>query len=210
MRKNQYPGKFIVFEGLDGSGQSTQADLLVNFLQEKKQKLAFGHTGVHLTKEPTPSLIGGLIRGQLNNDWKSNAACLQLLFAADRLYHIEKEIEPLLERGITVICDRYFFSSVAYGAAQGLKEKWLLEINDNALIPDILFMLKVSPKVCIQRIAANRHGFTLFEKEPIFQEVWKNYVKTVTKFPYANIIEGEQPIQKVAKDIQNILQKKLG
>lgn len=109
MKNNTYPGKFIVFDGLDGSGQSTQAGKLVDFLNLPEQKLKFGHTGVQVTKEPTSSLIGGLIRSQLTHEWKSSQECLQLLFSADRAHHLEKEIIPLLERGVTVICDRYFF-----------------------------------------------------------------------------------------------------
>lgn len=209
MKKNTYPGKFIVFEGLDGSGQSTQASLLADFLQEKQQRKRFGHTGVEVTKEPTSSLIGGLIRGQLNHDWKSSAECLQMLFAADRLYHLEKEIIPLLERGITVISDRYFYSSVAYGTVTIKDPEWLLHINDKILLPDAVFLLKVSPKVCVQRIAANRHGFTLFEQEEMLEKIWGNYVPLAKRFRQMNIINGEQPPGKVAKDIQNILVKKL-
>ena len=209
MHKNTYPGKFIVFEGLDGSGQSTQAGLLADFLAEKAQKKLFGHTGIEVTKEPTSSLIGGLIRGQLNHDWKSSAECLQILFAADRLHHVEKEVIPLLERGITVISDRYFYSSVAYGTVDIGDTEWLLQINDKVLIPDIVFLLKVSPKVCVQRIATNRHGFTLFEQEEMLEKIWKNYMPLTKRFKQMNIINGEQPPGKVAKDIENILVKKL-
>ena len=208
MQKNTYPGKFIVFEGLDGSGQSTQVDLLFEFLQNKKQKHRFGHTGVHITKEPTSSLIGGLIRGQLSNDWKSNPECLQLLFAADRLYHLEKEIVPLLESGIIVICDRYLFSSIAYGGVEIKDQNWLLKINENALKPDIVFLLKVSPKVCVQRIRENRYGIELFEKEEILAKVWKNYEKLAKKFENIHTINGEQPVDKVAKSVRDFFVEK--
>jgi len=76
MVKRKYPGKFIVFDGLDGSGMSTQAGRLAAFLSEKEQKFKFGHTGVHSTKEPTSNLIGGLIKSQLIHDWKSSPECL--------------------------------------------------------------------------------------------------------------------------------------
>lgn len=209
MQKNPYPGKFIVFEGLDGSGQSTQAGLLADFLQEKQQRKRFGHTGVEVTKEPTSSLIGGLIRGQLNHDWKSTAECLQMLFAADRLYHLEKQIIPLLERGIIVICDRYFYTSVAYGTVDIKDPEWLLKINDKVILPDIVFLLKVSPKVCMQRIAASRYGFTLFEQEEMLEKIWKNYIPLTKKFKNIHLVNGEQPPDKVAKDIQTLLTKKL-
>jgi dTMP kinase len=209
MNKNTYLGKFIVFEGLDGSGQSTQSELLFEFLKEKSQIRRFGHTGVHLTKEPTASLIGGLIRGQLNKDWASNPETLQLLFAADRLHHLEKEVVPLLERGITVVCDRYFYSSVAYGAAEIGDEKWLTQINSKVLEPDMVFLLKVSPKVCIQRIAANRHGFTLFERIEKLEQVWKNYSKLAHRYKNLKMIDGEKSVDKIAHNIQKFVLEEL-
>ncbi len=208
MRKNPYPGKFIVFEGLDGSGQTTQVNLLVDWLSEKQQKVRFGNAGAHLTKEPTASLIGGLIRSQLNSDWQSGAECLQLLFAADRLYHLEKEIIPLLERGITVVSDRYLFSSIAYGEAAGIKdEKWLYEINEHALQPDIVFLLSTSPKVCIERIHSERYSIALFEKEAMLEEVWKNFTKIERS--HSSILQrinGEAPIDRIAQNVQTVIQ----
>src|SRR3989338_2983887 len=111
-------GKFIVFEGLDGAGSSTQANRLADYLRLSGKKAI-------VTKEPTNNMIGGLIRGQLTSDWKTWPECLQLLFSADRAHHLEKEIIPLLKQGITVITDRYFFSTLAYGA---------LEIKDMDLL----------------------------------------------------------------------------
>ena len=210
MRKNKFPGKFIVSDGLDGSGQSTKAARLIDCLNDPKQKLRFGHTGVHLTKEPTSGLIGGLIRGQLNHDWQSSPECLQLLFAADRAWHLEKEIIPLLEKGIIVVCDRYFFSSLAYGAV-GIKDaNWLFQINSNFLLPDITFFLRVSPKICLERIQKNRHGITLFEQEQILEKVRGNYKRLVPKFKNIYVIPGERPADKIAKDIIGIVGKKLG
>src|SRR3989338_8854070 len=112
MEQNKYLGKFIVLEGLDGSGQSTQAANLVDFLNAAAEKLRPGCAGAHLTKEPTNNLIGGLIRAQLTSEWKTKAECLQLLFAADRAHHLEKTVAPLLEKGIWVVSDRYFFSTI--------------------------------------------------------------------------------------------------
>jgi dTMP kinase len=209
MVKSKYPGKFIVFDGLDGSGMSTQAGRLALFLNEKEQKLKFGHTGVHSTKEPTSSLIGGLIKSQLTHDWKSSPVCLQLLFSADRAYHLEKEIIPLLERGVIVICDRYFFSTLAYGNRDINDMAWLLNIQKKFLLPDITFFLRVSPKVCIERIRRERFEVTLFEKEEILKKVWENYEKLAKKFKNINIINGEKPIDKITRDITKIVQKKL-
>lgn len=205
MNKNNYPGKFIVFDGLDGSGQSTQAGALVDFLNESKQKLKFGHTGAYLTKEPTSSLIGGLIRSQLTHDWKSSQECLQLLFSADRVHHLEKEIIPLLERGVTVVCDRYFFSTIAYGSLDIKDRKWLLDLNKNFLLPDLTFLLKVSPKICIERIQKTRYGITLFEKEELLAKVWSNFEKLAKQFKNIYVINGERPVDKISEDIKKII-----
>lgn len=209
MQKNTHPGKFIVFDGLDGSGQSTQAGALVDFLNESKQKLRFGHTGAHLTKEPTSSLIGGLIRSQLTHDWKSSQECLQLLFSADRAHHLEKEIIPLLERGVTVVCDRYFFSTIAYGSLDIKDRKWLLALNKNFLFPDLTFLLKVSPKICIERIQKARYGITLFEKEELLAKVWSNFEKLAKQFKNVYVINGERPVDKIFEDIKRIINRKL-
>lgn len=210
MIKNPYSGKFIVFDGLDGAGQSTQARRLVDFLDEKKQKLQFGHTGACLTKEPTTSLIGGLIRGQLTHDWKSSPECLQLLFSADRAHHLEKEVIPLLERGVIVVCDRYFFSTVAFGNLEIKDWDWLVNVNKNFLLPDITFFLKVSPKICIERIRKTRYGFTLYEKEMILESVWKNFEKLAKEFKNVYIINGERPVEKIAQEVRAIVAKKFG
>lgn len=209
MIKNTYPGKFIVFDGLDGSGMSTQTAKLADFLNEKNQKLKFGHTGTHLTKEPTSSLIGGLIKSQLTHDWKSSQECLQLLFSADRAYHLEKEIIPLLERGVIVICDRYFFSTLAYGSLAIQDFNWLLNLQKQFLVPDITFFLKVSPKICIERISKERFESTLFEKEEMLGKVWKNYKKLAKRFKNIHVLNGERPVDKIAHDIQKIVIKKL-
>jgi len=122
MIKNPYPGKFIVFEGLDGSGSSTQASKLRDWLNRAQKELILGKPRAQLTKEPTNNIIGGLIRGQLTGDWKTRPECLQLLFAADRSHHLEREIIPLLKDGVTVISDRYFFSTIAFGAAENMRQ----------------------------------------------------------------------------------------
>jgi dTMP kinase len=162
-----------------------------------------------ITKEPTSYLIGGLIKSQLSRDWKSSQVCLQLLFAADRAYHLEKEILPLLKKGINVISDRYFFSSLAYGNLEINDMNWLIEINRKFLLPDLTFFLKVSPKICIQRIKKDRFQITLFEKEKILKKVWKNYEILAKKFKNVFVINGERSIEKIAQEIREIAIKKL-
>lgn len=194
MQKNLYPGKFIVFEGIDGSGQSTQAAKLVDFLRGEGVK-------AHLTKEPTNNLIGGLIRAQLTHEWQTKQECLQLLFAADRAHHLEKEIIPLLEKGIWVVSDRYFFSTIVYGFLEIQDWEWLKEINKHFLLPDISFFLKVSPKVGLERIKKNRFEIELFEKEAMLTKVWQGYERLAKEVDKVYIIDGEKTTDEVLGEI---------
>lgn len=202
MQKNPYLGKFIVFEGLDGSGKSTQAEMLFSYLKQKGQK-------VHLTSEPTRYLIGGLIKSWVTHDWKSTPECLQLLFAADRAHHLDKEIIPLLKREITVISDRYFLSSLAFGALEVKDGDWLFDINKKFILPDLIIILKVRPRTCIRRMAKEKFSLTLFEKEKKLKKVWQNYQKIAKKFKNTYIIEGEDSMEGVFSQIKALLNYKL-
>jgi|SRR3989344_3032767 len=197
MIKNPYSGKFIVFEGLDGSGQSTQAELLFEYLKKHGEK-------IYLTSEPSQSLIGGLVRSQLQNHWQSNSECLQLLFTADRAFHLEKEIIPLLKKGITVICTRYILSTLAYGNIDIKDGKWLICINEKFISPDTTFLLKASPKICLRRIKKERFHEELFEKEEKLAVVFKNYLKFAKEFKNVHIINGEKSIKEVFKRVCKI------
>jgi len=196
MLKNTYPGKFIVFEGLDGSGQSTQTSLLRDFLIEKGEQ-------VLITKEPTKdSEAGKKIRQILDEKTKEDPAELQKLFAKDREEHLEKVIIPALQEGKIVISDRYFYSSLAFGSSDGVDLEWLTKLNDGFLLPDIAFILKVSPKICVERIDKRGTAKTLFEKEAKLAKVWEGYEKLAEIFKNIIIINGEKPIQEVFEDIK--------
>lgn len=196
-------GKFIVFEGLDGSGSSTQVAMLIDFLKTKYKTF--------LTKEPTNGLIGGLVRSQLTGDWKASPECLQLLFAADRAHHLQREIIPALKEKRIVVCDRYFFSTIAYGGLE-LKKDWLMKLNQLFIVPDLTIILKVRPSECIKRIKGSRFRLELFEKEKKLKKVWQNYQWLVDKYPNVKIIDGEQDknavFQEVVKQMAKIFDKK--
>ena len=203
MRKNSYPGKFIVIEGLDGSGQSTQANLLNDFLTKKGLK-------VILTKEPTKdSEAGRKIREVLDKKEKMEPSQLQELFAQDRKEHLENLILPALKEGKIVISDRYFFSSFAYGTASGLDLEWLIKINNNFLLPDITFLLKVSPEVCLERIAKRNQERTIFEEKEKLARVWDVYKILPTRFENIFLIDGEKSIEEVLEEIKKIINQKL-
>lgn len=194
-------GKFIVIEGLDGSGQTTQIALLEKYLKEKGHK-------VHLTFEPSQNIIGGLIKGLLTNQWKLSNTGMQLLFCVDRAHHLESEVMPAIEQGNIVISSRYYFSTMAYGALDNDLD-WLMKLNEKFPQPDLAFFLKVSPKECIRRITNSRFRQEFFEKVKKLEKVLKNYLKIFGsgKFQNVFVIDGEQSITEVAGQIAKIADK---
>jgi len=129
MKKNSYGGLFIVFEGLDGSGQSTQAALLKEYFLTQSRR-------VFLTKEPTLWTKDGRRIKEILDEKESIAPLkLQELFVADRAEHLAREIIPALRQGIIVICDRYFFSTIAFGGLDTSIDK-LVQMNDEFIYPD--------------------------------------------------------------------------
>ena len=194
MKKHNYSGLFIAIEGLDGSGSSTQVDLLVKNLN----KLGFYTYG---TKEPTNNLIGGLIRGALTHDWKAAPECLQLLFAADRSHHLDREIIPGLAKGNISVTDRYFFSTIAFGSID-LEREWLIGINDQFISPDLAIFIKVPPRECIRRISKSRNQFELFEEERKLKKVWQTYEDLASDKRWnAIIIDGTKSIAQIEEEI---------
>ena len=190
---------FIAIEGLDGSGQSTQTRLL------KKWFISIGKSCI-ATKEPTNGLIGGLIRAQLMGEWRSNPEALQLLFAADRAVHLEKEILPALDKGTNVITDRYLFSSIAYGMVD-LDKEWLKQINSRFRLPDITIYLNVSPEECLNRLKGSRTRLELFEREDYLKKVHKNYMVVSKDYKNFFVIDGEKPIKEVHENIITLIKK---
>ena len=199
MIENNYIGKFIVFEGLDGSGQSTQAGLLKDFLIGKG-------FDVILTKEPTrDSEAGKKIKEILEEKIKKDPAKLQELFTRDREEHLDKLIIPALKERKFIVCDRYFFSTFAYGVSDGLDLDWLIKINENFLLPDLTFLLKVKPEVCIKRIEKRGTPKALFEKTEKLAKVWQIYEKLPEKFKDIFVIDGEKTIEEVFSQVKEIL-----
>ncbi len=191
-------GKFIVFEGVDGSGKTTQAKLLVDLFKKNKIPAVY-------TKEPSKSKVSVLIKNILKEKTKINAAALQLLFAADRTVHLEKEIIPQLEKGITVVCDRYFFSSLAYGKMSGVSLEWLMAVNSTFLSPDLVIFVDALPSECIRRINASRDKKELFEKEEKLSKTRENFLLISKKFNNFFIVDGNKSITEINKEIMAIL-----
>jgi dTMP kinase len=150
---------FIVFEGIDGSGKTTQARLLA-------QKL----NGVY-TSEPTSSDYGLKIRKLLNST-NSNDTELALLFALDRLKHCQTIQTHLKTK--PVICDRYYYSSLAYQSMAGVDKEWLKQINKHFLEPDVIVFIKTNVEQAISRLDTNEK----YERKEFLMKVQEEYEKT--------------------------------
>ncbi|MCL5411248.1 MAG: dTMP kinase [Patescibacteria group bacterium] len=200
MIKNDFPGLFIDIEGLDGGGSSTQCSLVGDFFKSEGIK-------VFTTKEPTNNVIGGLIRGVLTNTLCLSSDALQLLYAADRAHHLNREIIPMLKSKNIVITDRYAWSSLAFGSID-LDGDWILGLNKNFICPDISIFVKVSPEICITRIKKDRFDVELFEEEKKLIKVWQTYEFLHQKFPQLiKVVNGERSKELVKKEIIDIVQK---
>ena len=205
MLDNPYKGKFIVFEGLDGSGQTTQVKLLAEFLKNLPAQ-AGNKFKVLTTKEPTlDSKAGKLIRAVLDKKEKIPPKKLQELYAQDRKEHLNKVIIPNLKKGKIVISDRYFFSSFAYGSL-AVPLSYLLKINDKFLLPDITFFINTKPRTSFLRIKKRGKKQTFFEVENKLRKVYQNHKKIFKKFKNVIFIDGEKSILKVHQEIKKYAQ----
>ena len=187
----------IVFEGIDGSGQTTQSKLLADYLISKNYK-------VFLTKEPTNNEIGKLIRKILNKEIEFNNLGLQLLMMADRAYHM-KEIRNYLMNNFIVVCDRFWFSTVAYGAENEKMFKFLFKINSEFFgFPDFLIILDVDPEIALKRKEAKE----IFENVEKLKRVRENYLKiekVAKKYTKVFVINSSKSIEEVQKEIRERL-----
>ncbi len=193
----------IVLEGLDGAGTTTQAQRLVAALE------ASGRAAV-MTREPSDGPVGRMIRemlvgGHALGDGRSvSQPTFSLLFAADRMDHVQREVGPALARGKIVVSDRWYHSSLAYQGT-GAERAWIKELNRHALRPDLTIFLRVAPKVAAARRVAAGRAQELFEDLPMQERVAANY-ETVLRELAAHgerieILDGEQPLDQVTQAI---------
>lgn len=205
--EENYKGKFIVFEGIDGSGISTQTQRLKSLLESE-----YGIKAV-LAKEPSEGPIGTVIRQILSGRMIGvDDSSLALLFAADRIDHNDNKIIPVLNNGDFIICDRYLWSSYAY---QGMKNdiQWIEEINKYALKPDLTIFIKVRPETSLKRITSSRHKTEIFEEIEILQQVLNNYIKLFNQWKDLGeaviVIDGEQDPLIVQQEIRLAIEQYL-
>lgn len=199
---------FIVLEGIDGSGKSTQARLL-------EERLKNESIPVHRTFEPTNNKIGQIIRSVIRQEEKVNPETLAALFVADRLDHILDTtygMKTQLAQGHYVICDRYYFSSYAYHSLD-VPMDWVISANSlcaTLLKPHIIFFIDVDPNVSMQRIANNREQTDLFETKSQLEQIHQNYLIAFEKKKneeHIVFINGNQSEAAIHEEIYHILKQ---
>ncbi|MEZ4441463.1 MAG: dTMP kinase [Polyangiaceae bacterium] len=205
-----HDGRFIVFEGIDGAGTTTQSHRYAAYLRERRRP-------VHVTHEPSEGPVGLMLRLGLNSRLKlgasNQAQCMALLFAADRLDHVAHEIEPHLRDGTVVICDRYDMSSIAYQTATSRDddkeafEAWVRALNRFAPRPDATIVLDVSPEEADRRRRARLEAQELYEDLDLQAQLAALYRDAEALVPGDRVIriDGDQSADAVAADVQAAL-----
>lgn len=203
-------GIFIVLDGMDGSGKSELVKLLHNYLFSKNKKYR-----ILTTREPTNGTYGKEIREILANekDPKQNADKLLDLFIKDREDHLKNIIIPFLEKSNNnevniVLCDRYYYSTIAFQATQGIDIQMLIEKNKNFLKPNIAFIMDLNPEIALERIKHRQKE--KFEQIEFMNSLRKKFLE-LPKLLEDNIqiIDASKEINDVIEEIKKEVSKLL-
>jgi dTMP kinase len=196
-------GIFICIEGLDGSGKTTHAYRLVRNLQKK------GFDAVYTT-EPSRGELGKFIRASVLQGKKRVPRVVEaLLFAVDRVEHLEKMVKPALKEGKIVVSDRCVYSSLAYQGAAGLDLEWIEEINRMALPPDLAIYIDVPPEVVVERIRRKKSVMERLETQRKVKDVYMKYVKNGKLVPVNGDKRKGEVTRNILMVILDFLQKKV-
>jgi dTMP kinase len=193
---------FVSFEGLDGSGKTTQAELLRARLEAEGEEVV-------TTREPGGTELGERIRELVLHGGHVAPWAEALLYAASRAQHVDEVIRPALERGASVICDRYLDSSVAYqGGARGLGLERVLELNLAAvggLLPDRTFLLLLDPAEVPARLR-REHDRLEREGDDFHAGVDAAYRELAARFPERIVVlDGTRPAEMLAEEVYGAL-----
>ncbi len=210
MPHRMHNAPFIVLEGIDGAGTTTHTARLVAALRERELV-------VHATREPSDGPVGVLLRQILTGRVVTGAptgvpgwSTLGLLFGADRLDHLEAEILPKLQLGVTVVCDRYDYSTVAYQSlsARGVVTPtdaiaWLRQVNHFARRPDLTIVLDVPPEVARLRRMSRVSDDELFDDDALQRELSGFYARIEQHFPEDHVVHigADRAPEPVAADV---------
>jgi dTMP kinase len=193
---------FVTFEGLDGSGKTTQAELL-------QARLRADGKDVVATREPGGTALGEQLRDLVLHGDHVVPWAEALLYAASRAQHVEEVIRPGLARGAAVVCDRYVDSSVAYqGGGRGLGVERVLELNLAAvggLMPERTFLLQLDPGDVPSRLDAE-HDRIEREDVRFYERAAAAYRELAARFPERIVVlDGARPPEELAEEVYGAL-----
>jgi len=201
-------GRFIVLEGLDGAGTTTQSRLLGERLRRLGRR-------AHVTAEPSGGPVGALLRQVLQQRINGGAGegfdpeALALLFAADRLDHLSAEVLPRLAAGEDVVSDRYTLSSLAYQSLTTGDGCWVETINARARAPDLTIFLRVRAGLALGRRRGAGTTPELYEVDAFQRRVARSYERALASLRASGqrieVLDGEQPVEQVAEAVARLV-----
>jgi dTMP kinase len=187
---------FVAVEGIDGSGKSTVIGVLAETLPR-----------VYVTKEPSGGPIGRLIREWALRGGSVDPYVDALLFAADRIEHYRREIEPKIRENFLVVTERYIESSIAYQGAAGVSIEFIKYVNSLVPRPDLTIILDVDPEIAIARIA-RRGGIEKYEHAAFLRRVREIYLRRAAEEGYP-VVDASRPPEAVAREVAEIIKTRL-
>ena len=199
-------GRLIVFEGIDGAGKTTQIELLANHLRSNGRK-------VYRTTEPTESVTGGLLRDALGGVSKRSPGEMAALFVLDRIFHNVNPVNgfnKMTGDGVDVICDRYYYSSLAYQGSETDFE-WVKRMNldcPEIRSPDLCIFLDLTPRQSMERILKNRVTQDIYETEEKLEQVRNKFLAAIDALKERDnirIINAARPIEEIHREICEIV-----
>ena len=203
-------GKLIVIEGPDGSGKSTQINIMRKYLEDK------GFDVVE-TREPGGTKIGETIRDIILDveNTEMDPVCEALLYAASRAQHVAEVIKPEIEKGKIVICTRYIYSSLVYqGIGRGLGVDMVSAINTAAIqgmMPDLTLLFDIDPVVGIKRKISDGKADRLeLEDIKFHKKVYNGYKEIASLYKDIKVIDASRSIDEIQKSVLEIIDKTLG
>lgn len=188
---------FIVIEGIDGSGIGTQVEALRTWCERQQ-------IPIYATKEPSDGPLGGLLKLALEKRVELTPSVIALLFATDRLDHLEHHIEPRLAESDNVVSDRYYLSSFAYQSEE-VEFEWLRQLNSKCRRPDLTIFLDVPVASALDRWESDQwralDRLQLYETEETLTRVRENYIRIIDQLrnegEQIEIINGDGSIKEV-------------
>lgn len=201
-------GRFIVFEGIDGAGKTTQINLLAKYLSEQGR-------AVYCTAEPTETVSGGLLRDALSGVTRRTVCEMAAMFVFDRINHNVNPvngIQKMLADGFDVICDRYYYSSLAYQGS-GTDPEWVSNMNLNCpeiMRPDVCIFLDLTPEQSMARINRGRATQEIYENEEKLTAVRNQFYRVFEQLRERDniqVVDAYRSVEEIHRNIVEVVKK---